>query len=159
MAAEVAQPSGNSRSNRILEAAPDTLGRVSGAVVSWAWYQSGTHVTQDTLTLFWSDPSFSHSFRLEGSAGALGAPIACWVAQHIFRFNTAAGRPAARSSGSGGESCDLSNAHNLGHAVAWTMMVPWGTCCVIYCLLLLTYKRDKARLLEQRLEKTTPLLQ
>eukprot|EP01046_Picozoa_sp_COSAG06_P000336 COSAG06_NODE_9_length_37879_cov_13.349735_16_plen_44_part_00 len=43
------------------------------------------------------------------------------------------------------------------------MMVPWGICCVIYCLLLVTYKRDKARLLKETgkasAESTTPLLQ
>jgi hypothetical protein len=101
--------------------------------------------------------------RVEGSAGALGAPIAGWVAQHIFHFNTAAASSAASASGGGGGSCDLSNAHSLGRAVAWTMMVPWGICCVIYCLLLVTYKRDKARLLKENgkasAESTTPLLQ
>ena len=58
---------------------------------------------------------------LEGSAGAFGAPIAGWMALHVFHYNTAAAGPG---SGSGGDGCDPANAHSLGRAVVWTMMVP-----------------------------------
>ena len=46
---------------------------------------------------------------------------------------------------SSSDGCDLANAHSLGRVVTWTMVVPWAICMAIYCLLLLTYKKDRLR--------------
>ena len=74
-----------------------------------------------------------------------------------FHYNTAVAGEDGSGSMQGG--CDLENAHSLGRAVVWTMMIPWIICALIYSLLVFTYKHDRLRKPEEDGDLTRALLQ
>jgi len=111
-----------------------------GFAMSWTLAGTNAPIYSEIVPPAQRTLVFGMDAAFEGTAGSFGAPIAGWVAQHVFNYDT----DAADASSAGG-GCDLANAHSLGRAVTWTMMVPWAICMAIYCLLLVTYKKDRLR--------------
>jgi MFS family permease len=124
-----------------------------GLVMSWTLSGVNAPIYSEIVPPAHRTLVFGMDAAVEGSVGALGAPIAGWMALHMFHYDTAQdgslGSDSCQdgslsvSDGSDSQQCDVANANALGQAIMWTMMLPWCVCCLIYCLLLRTYKHDR----------------